>query len=199
MNSPTVWSVEYLMGKWHPGFHDDYFIGWLITGSYFACGVLAALIATFHRQMEEKHTVKFWHVVSLIMVLLGLNKQLALQILLTEIGRHIAQTQGWYDQRRILQFSFIIVFAVTFTTAFIWFAKKYRDSFRRYMLVFCGLFFLLGFVIMRAATFHHFNDLIQIELFYGLTMNWALELTGIYMIIIAEVREIFVSTLRNRG
>jgi hypothetical protein len=67
------------------------------------------------------------------------------------------------------------------------------------MLVFCGLFFLLGFVIIRAATFHHFNELIQIELFYGLTMNWALELAGIYMIILAEVREIIVSTLRNRG
>jgi hypothetical protein len=199
MNSPTAWSGEYLMGKWHPGFHDDYFIGWLITSSYFACALLAALIATFHRQMEEKLAVKFWHVVSLIMVLLGLNKQLALQILLTEIGRHIAQTQGWYDQRRILQFSFIIVFAVTFTTASIWFAMKYRDSLRRYMLVFCGLFFLLGFVIIRAATFHHFNELIQIELFYGLTMNWALELAGIYMIILAEVREIIVSTLRNRG
>ena len=199
MNTATIWSIDFLVGNWSPSFHDNFFLGWLITGSYFACALLAALIATFHRQMEEKLATKFWHVISLIMVLLGLNKQLALQILLTDIGRHIAQTQGWYGQRRIFQFSFIVVFAMTFTAALVWFARKYRDLFRRYMLVFCGLFFLLGFVIIRAATFHHFNELIQIELFYGLTMNWALELTGIYMIILAEVREIIVSTLKNRG
>jgi len=184
------------MGKWQPGFHDDYFIGWLITGSYFACALFAALIATYHNHLEERLATRFWSVISLLMVLLGLNKQLALQILLTEVGRHIAQTQGWYHQRRIFQFLFIVVFAAASALAFIWFAKKYRESFSRYKLVFCGLFFLLSFVIIRAATFHHFNELIQIRLFFGLTVNWALELTGIYMIILAELKEMMA--LRNR-
>ncbi len=196
MNGDTKWSIEYLMGSWRPGFHDDFFIGWLITGSYFACALMAAFIATFHKHLEERLATKFWHAISLLMVLLGLNKQLALQMLLTEMGRQVAKAQGWYDERRIFQFSFIVVFATMFTAAFIWFAKRYRDSFRRYTLVFCGLFFLLSFVIIRAAAFHHFDEVIQYDL-HGFKMNWLLELAGIYMIILAGVKEIVVSRIRK--
>jgi hypothetical protein len=196
MNHPSMWSLEYLIGRWQPGFHDDFFIGWLITGSYFACALLAAFIGAFHKHLEERLATKFWHVISLVMVLLGINKQLALQMLLQEMGAQVAKAQGWYDERRIFQFSFIVIFAITFTAAFIWFAKRYRDSFARYRLVFCGLFFLLSFVIIRAATFHHFDEVIQYDL-HGFKMNWLLELAGIYMIILAEVKEIVASTIRN--
>jgi hypothetical protein len=191
-----MWSIEYLMGRWQPSFHDDFFIGWLITGSYFACALMAGFIAAFHKHLEERLAAKFWNAISLLMVLLGINKQLAIQMLLTEMGRQVAKAQGWYDQRRIVQFTFIVVFSTTFTAAFIWLAKRYRDSFRRYTLVFCGLFFLLSFVIIRAAAFHHFDEVIQYDL-HGFKMNWMLELTGIYMIILAEVKEIVVSTIRN--
>jgi hypothetical protein len=196
MNPTSIWSIDYLMGTWKPGFHDDHFIGWLLTGSYLACALLAWFIAAFHKHLEERLAAKFWNAISLLMVLLGINKQLALQMLLTEMGRQVAKAQGWYDQRRIVQFTFIVVFAATFTAAFIWFAKKYRGSFARYRLVFCGLFFLLCFVIIRAAAFHHFDEVIQYDL-HGFKMNWLLELTGIYVIILAEVKEIVVSTIRS--
>lgn len=191
-----MWSIEYFMGTWQPGFHDDHFIGWLITGSYFACAILAAMYATFLHQMENQRACKLWFIIAFIMILLGINKQLALQMLLAEMGRQVAHAQGWYDHRRIVQVSFIIVFATTFTALFVWSAKVYCDLFRRYIVAFCGLFFLLGFVIIRAATFHHFGEIIQYDL-HGITLNWVLELTGIYMIILAEVKEIVVSTIRN--
>jgi hypothetical protein len=196
MDSASIFSAEYLMGSWRPSFHDDFFIGWLITGSYFACALLAAFIASFYNHLEERLTEKFWHVISLLMVLFGINKQLALQMLLAEMGKQIAKAQGWYDQRRIVQFSFIVVFAATSTAVFIWFAKKYRDSCQSHMWVFCGLFFLLSFVIIRAATFNHFDEVIQYGL-HGFKMNWLLELAGIYMIILAEIKEIVASTNRN--
>jgi hypothetical protein len=191
-----MWSLEYLMGDWRPSFHDDHFIGWFITASYFACVFLAALIATYHKHLEERLAAKFWSAISLVMVLLGINKQLALHMLLTEIGKQVAKAQGWYDQRRYFQFSFIVVFTAAIAAAFIWFARTYRYSFRRYGLVFCGLFLLLSFVIIRAATFHHFHELIRYDI-HGFKMHWLLELAGIYMIILAEVKEIAVSTIRN--
>jgi hypothetical protein len=197
MNARPIWSIEYLLGNWKPSFHDDFFIGWLITGSYIVCAILAVLIASFHRHLEEKGAEKFWHAIGLLMVLLGINKQLALQMLLNEMGRQVARAQGWYDQRRIVQFLFVAVFAMAFTATFIWFANKYRDSFRRYRLALCGLFFLLSFVIIRAATFHHIDEIIQYDI-HGFTMNWMLELAGIYLIILAELREIILSRITIR-
>jgi len=102
----SIWSLEYLIGGWQLSFHDDHFVGWLITGSYLLSALLAGLIASFHNHLDEKHVTKFWNTSSLLMVLLGINKQLALQTLLIETGKQIANVQGWYDKRRIVQFLF---------------------------------------------------------------------------------------------
>jgi hypothetical protein len=55
----------------------------------------------------------------------------------------------------------------------------------------------LSFVIIRAAAFHHFDEVIQYDL-HGIKMNWVLELAGIYMIILAGLKEIIASTMRNK-
>jgi hypothetical protein len=198
MNSASVWSVEYLLGRWQPGFHDDHVIGWLITGSYLACAMLAFIYATFLNQREKRRAYHFWLAVGVLMTLLGINKQLALQMLLTEMGRQVARAQGWYEYRRIVQFTFIIIFVTTFSGAFVWFARSFRDLFRRYLLAFCGLFFLLTFVFIRASAFHHVDEIIQYDL-HGITLNWVLELTGIYLIILAGLKELVVPSGRIGG
>ena len=196
MNDPSNWSLHYLLGRWSPGIGDPHFMGWFTAGSYIACAIIAALYATFLNQMEERKACKFWFVISLWMVFLGINKQLDLQSLFAEVGRQVAIAQGWYPDRRPVQFSFIIVFATTATGALIWFARKHREFFKRYLLAFCGLFFLLSFVVIRAAAFHHFDEVIQYDL-HGIKMNWVLELTGIYMIMLAGLKEIVASMKRN--
>jgi hypothetical protein len=44
---------------------------------------------------------------------LGINKQLDLQTALTELGRVLALSQGWYEQRQVVQFWFIAALAAT--------------------------------------------------------------------------------------
>jgi len=195
VQSSSIWSLEYLMGRWQPGFHDDHFIGWLITGSYLACAILAFIYATFLNQRENRRAYHFWLAIGILMTLLGINKQLALQMLLTEMGRQVARAQGWYENRHIVQFTFIIIFVTTFSGAFVWFTRSFRDLSRRYLLAFCGLFFLLTFVFIRASAFHHVDELIQFDL-HGIRMNWILELAGIYMILLAVLKEFIASTNR---
>lgn len=173
-------------------------MGWFTAGSYLACAIIAALWATFLNQMEESEACAFWFVISVWMVLLGINKQLDLQSLFAEMGRQIAIAQGWYPQRRVVQFSFIVLFGTMSVAAFAWFARTYREWFRRYALAFCGLFFLLSFVVIRAAAFHHFDEVIQYDL-HGIKMNWVLELAGIYMIILAGLKEMVASMKRGNG
>ena len=63
--------------------------------------------------------------------------------------------------------------------------------FRRFRLAFIGLFFLLTFVVIRAASFHHFDAMLGYEIL-GARMNWVLELTGIYLIVVAALSEIII-------
>jgi hypothetical protein len=65
-----------------------------------------------------------------------------------------------------------------------------KDFFKRFSLAFVGLFFLLSFIIVRACSFHHFDEVLGFR-FFELKMNWLLELPGIYLIFLAEFKEIF--------
>jgi hypothetical protein len=163
-------------------------MGWFTVGSYFACAIVA-LIAVLVNQMGGRKSCFFWSMISLLMILLGINKQLDLQSLFTEVGRQIAKSQGWMDQRRIVQFWFIVAFGTIALVAFLWFAVFMRDLVRRFMVAFTGLFFLLSFIIIRACSFHHFDEILRFKIL-GAKMNWVLELTGIYLILVAGIREI---------
>lgn len=190
MNIVSLWSLEYLMGRWRPTIGDPTFMGWFTVGSYFGCAIFGAIIVLINRK-ADKRSFFFWSMISLLMILLGINKQLDLQSLFTEVGRQIARAQGWMDHRRIVQFWFIVTFGTTVMGAFLLFVIIMRDLFRRFKLAFTGLFFLLSFIIIRASSFHHFDEIIGFK-FFELKMNWLLELTGVYLIFIAALKEILI-------
>lgn len=193
--STSIWSFEYLMGRWKPGIGDPTFMGWFTVASYFLCALMALSLA-YRDRRDDRKSFSFWLGIGMIMILLGINKQLDLQSLLTEIGRQIARAQGWMDQRRAVQFSFIVIFATASITAFVWLTVKFRDVLKRFLLAFSGLFFLLGFIIIRATSFHHVEEVLDFRL-VGVRMNWIFELTGIYMILAAGFRETILATMRK--
>ena len=162
-------------------------MGWFTVGSYFACAILSFILA-LTKQHADRRSFLFWGMIGLVMVILGINKQLDLQSLFTEVGRQVARAQGWMDQRRIVQFWFIVAFGTAALGGFLLFAIIRWDLFRRFMLAFTGLFFLLSFLVVRAAGFHHFDVMLGFR-FFGAKMNWLLELTGIYLIIGAGLKE----------
>jgi len=187
MDVESLWSLEYLIGQWRPTIGDPCFMGWFTVGSYFACAILSLIVAFVNRTADGKSSF-FFRMVGLLMILLGINKQLDLQSLFTEIGRQIARAQGWMDQRRIVQLWFIVGFGTVALASFISFVRIKRDLFWRFKLAFTGLFFLLCFIVIRAAGFHHFDEMLRFRLF-GAKINWLLELTGIYLILIAGLQE----------
>ncbi|HMK52106.1 MAG TPA: hypothetical protein VK551_06360 [Thermodesulfobacteriota bacterium] len=187
MDVESLWSLEYLIGQWRPTIGDPDFMGWFTVGSYFVCAILS-LIAAFGNRIVDRRAASFWRMVGVLMILLGINKQLDLQSLFTEIGRQIARAQGWMDQRRIVQFWFIVAFGTAVFASFFLFVRIKRDLFGRFKLAFIGLFFLFSFIVIRAVSFHHFEEMLGFRLF-GAKMNWLFELTGIYLISIAGLQE----------
>jgi hypothetical protein len=132
--------------------------------------------------MQGQREVAIWWALALALLALGVNKQLDLQTALTEIGRIVAVQNGWYERRHGVQLEFIYgVVAVASLTAIamVFLARKAHPA---TILALVGSAFLVTFVVMRAASFHHFDLFINSE-YLGLRMNWVLEMGGICIII----------------
>jgi hypothetical protein len=185
------------MGRWQPAIGDPSFMGWFTVAAYGACAILAAVSARAHRKRERRSFI-FWSLVSGWMLLLAINKQLDLQSLVPEIGRRIAMHQGWMAQRRTVQFWFIVGFGLLSLAGFAGFVYALRDLCRRFRLAFIGLFFLLSFIILRAAGFHHVDPVPHFR-FLNLKMNWLLELGGIFIISAAAIQALLHRGPSGRG
>jgi ATP/ADP translocase len=183
MNNSSFWSLGYLMGRWHPTIGDPSFVGWFTVVSYLACALFAGFSARTHQKADHR-SFYFWSLVALLMLLLGINKQLDLQSLLTEMGRQVARYQGWMEERRVVQLWFIAGFSTILMAGFVCFCIIMRNLFRRFMLAFMGLFLLLGFIIIRAASFHHIDEVLHSRI-WDLKMNWIFELGGIFIVWVA--------------
>ena len=128
---------------------------------------------------------KIWYTVSILFFGLGINKQLDLQSALTELGRVLAYDEGWYAQRQIVQLYFIIGVALVCGWAviklLIW---ARRAPFPTWLGV-VGAILVIGFVLIRAASFHHIDRFIGSTVL-GFRWNWILEMGGICVVLLAS-------------
>ena len=160
-------------------------MGWFTVFAYFAAAALCLVtwraIRRHIRQPERGRQAVAWGAMTLLMIALGVNKELDLQSWFTAIGRAIANERGWMAQHRAIQFDFMVVLtaaAVVALVAAAWFVRRRR---REYWLLLAGVTFTMTFIVLRAASFHHFDVVLRSHV-AGVKVNWALELTGIAVI-----------------
>jgi len=158
-------------------------MGWLTVAAY-AAAAAVSLVAALRQPVsgpEGRRSRRVWIGVSVLMAALCVNKQLDLQSLLTDVGRVIAHAQGWYDQRRLVQRWFVAAVAAGGAIALAALAWRLRSVMKGRLVLLFGLGFLLMFIIIRAASFHHVDELLGVRII-GLRVNWILELTGIGLV-----------------
>ena len=89
---------------------------------------------------------------AVVLLFLGVNKQLNLQTLMIVLGRRAALAGGWFQSRRFVQAIFCAVFLLL-GLGFLWFfaarAKRFIGNNR---LAFAGVIVLITFVVLRAST-----------------------------------------------
>ena len=158
-------------------FHDQSGLAWFIVAAYFA-GALAAFAASRSASTTE---ARFWLGVSLLLVLLGFNKELDLQSMLTEAGRALTRAIGIYEQRRLLQGAFLLLLAGAAAFAIFRLTKVLRRSSGPVRTAAVGIAILFAFILLRAASFHHIDDWVTVDI-RGLRSGWWLELVGILVI-----------------
>ncbi|HET6943527.1 MAG TPA: hypothetical protein VFH89_15355 [Sphingomicrobium sp.] len=158
-------------------FHDRAPLAWLIVASYFV-GAAAAFWAS---RSARKRDRRFWIGTALLLVFLGLNKELDLQTLLTVEGRSFAHYAGWYEQRRVVQGIFLLVMAVVGVVAIAALVRWLRKSPGQVKTAAVGIVLLFTFVLIRAGSFHHIDDWVTINV-AGMRTGWWLELAGTALI-----------------
>ena len=133
---------------------------WVTVFGYVIAALLAAHAAVYaglRRQVRERN---FWRFAAALLIFLGVNELLDLQTILTSAGRAHARANGWYDERRELQHFFVLSLAALATVggmAMLWLARRTAGAVR---LALGGLTFIGTFVLLRAASFHHLDELL---------------------------------------
>lgn len=176
---------------WYAGIGDPTFLGWLTVFAYFVSAFLCLLCAK--KISSDK---LWWYFLAIMMLLLGINKQLDLQSWLTITGKQIAQAQGWYEQRRQVQALFIACIVSIFICFSVVASQIIQFDKPNYWLSLLGFLFLGSFVVIRAVSFHGIDHFLGFSL-VGLKMNWLLELTGIGAICLSAYFNLFSS--RNQS
>ena len=187
---------------WRPRIGDASFMGWLTVAAYGLTAILC-LVAAFKQNAEAGGSKasgiagaedkrarlqhRLWLGIAVLMALLCLNKQLDLQSLLTNIGRIVAKQGGWYDERRTVQFWFVVAIALAGIAAIAFLLWKTRSIFRGRTLLLFGLSMLLLFVVMRAVSYHQVGVFLGKQIL-GLKLNWILELGSIALVAVSAVQ-----------
>jgi MFS family permease len=173
---------------------DPTFAGWLTTAAYFSTAtmcVLCALRLDRHAGARERLRVRLvWWSLAVLVLFLGANKQLDLQTLFTAVGREIAKGAGWYAYRRTVQAWFVAALATVSLAALVAAGWALRREWRRRRLALIGLAILVGFVLVRAASFHHLGAALDWEL-EGPAFQTVPELLGIACIAISAANALF--------
>jgi hypothetical protein len=181
---------------WSPGIGDPGLLGWTTVFAYFSAATMSytagrrSRFRSLSEGTESHHWTRasrFWAILAIVLVALGVHKQLGLQSLFTAVVRHTAKEQGWYAERRGPQRFFIVgtSFAALTIVGFMIFSLHGLE--RWVKLAAAGAIMLLTFIVVRAASFHHV-DLVLGSVLGGVRINHLLELGGIGIIAAAATR-----------
>jgi len=189
-----IWNVlvaEIVNGQWRPGIGDPTVLGWMTVAAYLLAALLCGRVMLLRRVMVSRGarvSVPFWSVLVVLLLLLGINKQLDLQSLITVLGKNLARAQGWYGQRRKYQVLFVVLVGVLGVLGIVVLGWMSRGASWSCWLALVGIVYLFAFVAIRAASFHHVDRFLKFPL-GGTRVNVLLELGGIACIAIAALAE----------
>lgn len=173
--------------RWHADFNDPSVVGWASTAGYFVAALFAWRAGERAPTRGGQFERNFWRAICAAMIALGINKQLDLHVLVADIARDWSMQQGWYGARRGVQTFFMLAFVVGAGGALAagYSVTRGRDPALRQALF--GLVITAGYVVIRAASFHHTDRLFHTEIF-GLRWNWLIEVAGFAIVALAARR-----------
>lgn len=156
---------------------DPTLIGWGVFFAYFIGAWLCYRAAT--RVESRGQLASAWLGLASLLLLLGINKQLDLQLWLTAIGRSLSRTQGWYKERFYIQLAFTILVVIVVIVV-CWFVLRMgRGHLGQNWLALVGTALLATFVVMRTVSY----DVVDLSVsVFGMKLHQMIEAAGVLMV-----------------
>ena len=134
---------------------DDWWDIWgdpLLSGAIFmiSYGVSALLIFRAARCSTGRER-GYWRMCGFLFIFQFFNTNLDLHALVWTIGRCLAHTQGWYENRREIQLFFLIGLALFAALILLIVMVVFLRNIARNMLLTFGVTIALGFTLVRAS------------------------------------------------
>ena len=167
---------------WRPSIGDPGPIGWIITFSYLAAALFCVLAGRRHWLSLDTRLPWFWFALAALMFLLGLNKQLDLQVLVAQVGREVARRDGWLQYRRLVQTAFVIAGAGVGIAGLAAAYYVIQGRWKQFGLSFLGTVLLLAFVVIRAAYLSNVSKVMDKIPEASHWINVGLELSGTILV-----------------
>ena len=168
--------------KWQPALGDPTLQGWLCVVAYGFATVFCVRAASNRSEPAEFRWI--WWSLALVLIFLGINKQLDFQTLFIELGRKAARAGGWYERRRAVQAIFVALLGLIVALGLVALLVKARGFFRAHPLTGLGALLLLGIILIRIATLNHALGPRLGDKYWG----WAVELAGNLCIMASAAR-----------
>lgn len=169
------------------GVGDPTLLGWVTFGAYFAAAALTDRAARSASAPGRPATrlERSWLTLAWILVLLGFNKQIDLQVWLNSLGRRLAIEGHWYRERYWVQFAFFVAVALGVLLVY---AFLLAQAWRHLDLLAGALFgatLLTLFVLVRAISF----DVLDLRWSVGgVQMHELVELLGVVLVGVGAAR-----------
>lgn len=169
-------------------------------GLYLAASALCLYAAFLERRRSGGHERVFWFWLALgaLLLLLGVGRFGDLGPWFTDQGRELAESQGWYDERRRFQSRAVelVIFAggVAILFGVAWF---FRSVSREHPLAFIAIAFLVTYVAVRAISWHTADAILYSHPFGGPHPNGIIEIAATLLMCVAAAWAVLALSQRS--
>jgi hypothetical protein len=176
-----IFAKSYHTGYWKSYRGDYSFSGWMVTFFYVLCCFI--LLFVFFKTSFTSGTDKtFWILIFGIILFLSINKQLDLQMLITDIARTTAKEYHLYETRKLFQIKIISFFTSLGFGAIALLIFFLRKSHKSVFVALGGITAIFLFLFFRLISFHKIEAILREHIGF-FTLFDCFELVGIFLVI----------------
>lgn len=164
-------------------FHDDDEVSWFITTLYFMTLIIFFRIFLLARRYAVDS--RFWLILTIFILLMGLNKQFDIQTDIKNYIRDIAIYEGWYESRAYIQtllISFITLIGLITLVKAKFILKRYWIRYKWICLSF-GL--LIFYISIRLISLHAMDIALRYQIYEIIKVQQIIEISIIMLLIIS--------------
>jgi len=138
---------------------------WILFAGYVVAAALcftARRAWTRSRLPQDRRIAALWLLTGACLSFLALNRALGLDAGLTTLFRSMAMREGWYADRRALQLLVVLLLAVGVVVVLL-LGRRFasgRIPYPEVRIVLVATVLLLGFVAIRACSFHYLDEVL---------------------------------------